>query len=158
MLRVMEKEITDLHPWEANPRINDHAVKAVAGSIKTFGFNVPILCDQNMTIVAGHTRWKAAKKLGLDKVPVIVVEMTDEQRKAFSIADNRTAEIADWDFPKLRDVLEDLQAEDFDLHDLGYSDADLRRMLFKDEADEDDLPPVPESPRPKPLTVREESN
>ena len=58
-------------------------MNAVAESIRSFGFNVPILCDQNMTIIAGHTRWKAAQKLGLEKVPVIIVEMTDAKRRAF---------------------------------------------------------------------------
>lgn len=74
MLQVQEIEISRLHPWEDNPRLNEHAVNTVAESIRSFGFNVPILCDQNMTIVAGHTRWKAAQKLGLEKVPVIIVE------------------------------------------------------------------------------------
>lgn len=95
MLQVQELELTSLHPWEGNPRVNDHAVNAVAESIRSFGFNVPILCDQNLTIVAGHTRWKAAKKLEMTEVPVIVVEMTDTQRRAFSVADNKTAELAD---------------------------------------------------------------
>ena len=98
MLKVEEIALTRLHPWDDNPRLNNHAVDAVAKSIRSFGFNVPILCDQNLTIVAGHTRWKAAQKLGMAKVPAIVVEMTDAQRRAFSIADNKTAEIADWIF------------------------------------------------------------
>ena len=87
MLEVKEIELVDLHPWDDNPRLNEHAVDAVAESIRSFGFSVPILCDQNLTIVAGHTRWKAAKKIGMDKVSVIVVEMTDAQRRAFAIAD-----------------------------------------------------------------------
>jgi ParB/RepB/Spo0J family partition protein len=102
MLQVQEIEIEKLHPWEDNPRLNDHAVDAVAESIRSFGFNVPILCDQNLLIIAGHTRWKAAQKLGLEKVPVLLVEMTDAKRRAFAVADNKTAEIADWEFPKLR--------------------------------------------------------
>lgn len=108
--------------------------------------NVPILCDQNMTIVAGHTRWKAAKKLGLEKAPVIQLQLTEEQRKAFSIADNKTAEIADWDFPKLREVLDELRSEDIDLHNLGFSDEDLRRILLTEEVDEDELPNVEGEP------------
>jgi len=108
MLRVQEIELGKLNPWEGNPRSNEHAVDAVAESIHSFGFNVPILCDQNLTIIAGHTRWKAAKKLGMEKVPVIVIEMTDAKRRAFAVADNKTAEIADWDFSKLKEVLEEL--------------------------------------------------
>ena len=102
--------------------MNDQAVNAVAESIRSFGFNVPIVCDQNLTIVAGHTRWKAAQKLGMTTVPVIVIEMTDAQRRAFSVADNKTGEIADWDFPKLREVLEELRCEDIDIGSLGFSD------------------------------------
>lgn len=120
MLQVQEIELIRLQPWKNNPRSNDHAVDAVAESIRSFGFNVPILCDQNLTIVAGHTRWKAAQKLGMTKVSAIVVEMTDTQRRAFSIADNKTAEIADWDFPKLGEVLEELRSEDFDFKSLGF--------------------------------------
>jgi ParB/RepB/Spo0J family partition protein len=84
MLQVREVELSQLKPWEDNPRLNDQAVAAVARSIRTFGFNVPILCDQNLTIIAGHTRWKAAKELDLKAVPVIVLEMTDAQRRGTS--------------------------------------------------------------------------
>lgn len=150
MLQVLEKPIDELKPWEANPRINDHAIDQVAKSIQTFGFNVPILCDQNMIIIAGHTRWKAAKKLGLQNVPTIAIEMTDEQRKAFSIADNKTAEIADWDMPKLRNLLEELRGEDLDLQNLGFSDADLRRIFLTEEVDEDEIPLIPGSAKTKP--------
>lgn len=140
MLEVKEIELISLHPWEGNPRLNEHAVAAVAESILSFGFNVPILCDQNLTIVAGHTRWKAAQKLGMMKVPVIVVEMTDEKRRAFAIADNKTAEIADWDFPKLREVLEELRSEDIDIKSLGFSDEEIRRLLLDDGEDENSVP------------------
>ena len=138
--------MTRLRPWEDNPRRNEHAVAAVAESIRSFGFNVPILCDQNLTIIAGHTRWKAAQKLGMTKVPVIVIEMTDAQRRAFSIADNKTAEIADWDFPKLGDILEELRSEDIDIKSLGFSDEEIRRLLLDDSADGDSVPEVSDSP------------
>ena len=118
-IKVQEIETDRLKPWADNPRINEHAVDAVARSISTFGFNVPILCDQNLTIVAGHTRWKAAKKLGMLSVPVIVLEMTDAQRRAFAIADNKTGEIARWNFPKLEQVLIQLRSEKLDLRSLG---------------------------------------
>jgi len=129
MLATEEIEVQRLKPWDGNPRKNDHAVEAVARSIETFGFNVPILCDQQFMIIAGHTRWKAARKLGMAAVPVIRLTMTESQRKAFAVADNKTSEIADWDFPKLREVLEKLQSEDTDLASLGYSDAELRALL-----------------------------
>ena len=129
MLQVQEIELIKLHPWEDNPRLNDPAVVAVAESIRSFGFNVPILCDQNLTIIASHTRWKAAKKLGMNNIPVIIVEMTDARRRAFTIADNKTAEIADWDFPKLKGVLEELKSEDVDIKSLGFSDEELLDLL-----------------------------
>jgi len=142
MLQVHEIETVKLQPWEDNPRLNDHAVDAVAKSIQSFGFNVPILCDQNLTIIAGHTRWKAAKKIGMNTVPVIVVEMTDAQRKAFTIADNKTAEIADWDFPKLKDILEELRFEDVDIKSLGFSDEEIRRLIFNSNEDENMIPEI----------------
>jgi hypothetical protein len=129
MLQVQEIEIEKLHPWENNPRLNDQAVDAVAESIRSFGFNVPILCDQNMTIIAGHTRWKASLKLGLVEVPVIIIEMTDAKRQAFAITDNKTAEIAGWDFPKLRDLLEELRSEDIDIKSMGFSDEEIIELL-----------------------------
>jgi site-specific DNA-methyltransferase (adenine-specific) len=146
MLKVEEIALTRLHPWDDNPRLNNHAVDAVAKSIRSFGFNVPILCDQNLTIVAGHTRWKAAQKLGMAKVPAIVVEMTDAQRRAFSIADNKTAEIADWNFPRLREVLEELRSEDIDIGSLGFSDQEIRRLLLDDRVDEDSVPEINDAP------------
>jgi len=141
--------VSKLKPWDDNPRLNDHAVEAVARSIRRFGFNVPILCDKGRNIIAGHARWKAAVKLGMAAVPVIVLPMTESQRKAFAVADNKTAEIADWDFPKLREVLEELQGEDVDLADLGYSDAELRQLWELESKDEDELPVCAGSPRVK---------
>jgi ParB-like chromosome segregation protein Spo0J len=136
MLQVRKVDLFQLKPWEDNPRLNDHAVAAVVQSIRTFGFNVPILCDQNLTIIAGHTRWKAAKEVGLETVPVIVLQMTDIRRRAFSLADNKTAEIAGWNFPKLQDALAELSLEDIDLSDLGFSKPELIALLA-DEAEPD---------------------
>lgn len=145
MIEVQEMALSELKPWAGNPRINDDAVDAVAESIRTFGFNVPILCDEGLTIIAGHTRWKAATRLGMEKAPVIILPMTEVQRKAFAVADNKTAEIADWDFPKLRDVLKELQAEEeVPLSSLGFSDEDLRRFLGMTEKDEDNVPAASE--------------
>jgi len=142
MLQIHEIEIDKLIPWEDNPRLNECAVNAVAESIRSFGFNVPILCDQNSIIIAGHTRWKAAQKLGSDKVPVIVIEMTDAKRRAFTVADNKTAEIADWDFPKLKEVLEELGSEDIDIRSLGFSGEEIRRFIFDEDDDENVVPEV----------------
>ena len=129
MLSVQEVGVERLRPWEGNPRINEHAVDAVAQSIRSFGFNVPILCDQNMMIVAGHTRWKAAKRLGLQSVPVIQLEMTDVQRRAFALADNKTGELAGWDYGRLEKVLEELAATKVELPSLGFSEAELQALL-----------------------------
>jgi site-specific DNA-methyltransferase (adenine-specific) len=102
-----------LIPYENNPRNNDKAVEAVANSIKEFGFKVPIIIDKNNVIVAGHTRLKAAKKLGLKDVPVIVADdLTDDQIKAFRLADNKTGEIATWNDEML---LEELKNINFDM-------------------------------------------
>ena len=139
---MYEIELNRLYPWDDNPRLNDHAVDAVVDSIRSFGFNVPILCDHNYLIIAGHTRWKAAKKLGLEKVPVIVIEMTDEKRRAYVIADNRTAEIAEWDFPKLKQVLEELRSEDVDITSLGFSDEEIKKLILK--GDDDHINILPE--------------
>ena len=94
--------VDDLTPYENNPRINDKAVEYVANSIKEFGFKVPIVVDENNIIVAGHTRLKASKKLGLEQVPVIVAsDLTDEKVRAFRLADNKVSELAEWDEEKL---------------------------------------------------------
>lgn len=116
--------INDIVPYENNPRNNDAAVDAVANSIKEFGFKVPIIIDKNNVIVAGHTRLKAAQKLGLEEVPVIIADdLTDDQIKAFRLADNKVGELAEWDFTKLEKELEML---DFDMGDFGF---DMKELL-----------------------------
>ena len=126
-------ELSSLKPWQDNPRVNDQAVDAVAKSIKSFGFNSPILCDQQFTIIAGHTRWKAAEKIGMKSVPVLILEMTEAQRRAYSVADNKTGEIAEWDYPKLREVLEELRCDQIDLSSLGYPESELEALLREEE-------------------------
>ena len=99
---VKEISLADLKPYENNPRRNDSAVDAVAKSIKEFGWRQPVVIDSDNVIVCGHTRFKAAQKLGLEKVPCIVADdLTPEQIKAFRLVDNKTAELAGWDFEKL---------------------------------------------------------
>jgi hypothetical protein len=129
MLTIQEIALSELHPWEDNPRENEQAVDVVAESIRSFGFNVPILCDQNKMIIAGHTRWKAAQKLDMEKVPVILLDMNDTQRRAFAIADNKTAEIADWNFPKLKEILLELKSEDIDVKSMGFSAEEIKELL-----------------------------
>lgn len=111
-MKITEKKIGDLIPYENNPRNNEKAVEAVAASIREFGFKVPIIIDRENVIVAGHTRLKAAQKLGLASVPCIVADdLTDEQIKAFRLADNKTAELAEWDFAKLEEELAEIEMD-----------------------------------------------
>lgn len=118
-MKIVNKKIDDLIPYENNPRNNDDAVEFVANSIKEFGFKVPIIIDKNNVIVAGHTRYKASQKLGLETVPCVVADdLTEEQIKAFRLADNKTAEIATWDYDLLEKELADLV--DFDMSDFGF--------------------------------------
>ena len=120
---IQEIKLDVLIPYENNPRINDKAVNQVANSIKEFGFKVPIVIDKNNVIVAGHTRLKAAKKLGLDTVPVIVADdLTDEQIKAFRLADNKVSELAEWDFEKLDAEIKSLS---IDMQSFGFDDFKL---------------------------------
>lgn len=96
-ISIVMRNIKDIIPYEKNPRKNDMAVDAVVSSIKEFGFKNPVIVDKDMVIIAGHTRYKAAKKLGIEEIPCISAEdLTEEQVKAFRIADNKTAELAEW--------------------------------------------------------------
>ena len=118
-MEIVTKQIKDLIPYEQNPRKNDEAVKYVANSIKEFGFKVPIVIDKNNVIVAGHTRYKASKKLKLKEVPCIVADdLTDEQIKAYRLADNKVSETAEWDFDLLTDELTDIL--DIDMNEFGF--------------------------------------
>lgn len=123
-------------PYDKNPRKNDVAVDAVAASIKEFGFRIPILLDKNGTIIAGHTRLKAATKLGLKEVPCIYADdLNEEQVKALRLADNKTAELADWDFDLLNDELLDII--DIDMTSFGFEELLDARPDLEDEEDFD---------------------
>ena len=139
-MKIIDKRIEEIYPYQRNPRRNDGAVDAVAASIREFGFKVPVVIDKEGVIVAGHTRVKAAKKIGLRTVPCIVADdLTDEQVKAFRLADNRVSELADWDFDLLRLELDDLSLDMtlFEFPDLD-DDVDMsnlsERVGEKDEA------------------------
>ena len=120
-MQVEQIPVSALVPYENNPRKNDEAVGVVAASIREFGFRVPIIVDKNNVIVAGHTRLKAAQKLGLDTVSVIRADdMTDEQIRAFRLADNKTAEAAGWDFAALEEELANI---DLDMSQFGFDTA-----------------------------------
>lgn len=137
-MEIVNKNINNLKPYEKNPRINDEAVKYVMESIKQFGFKVPIVIDSNDVIVCGHTRYKAAKKLKLDKVPCVIADdLTEEQIKAYRLADNKVAEKAEWDFNLLNEELEDLI--NFDMELLGFDDDVLEDNAEKVEEDDFDV-------------------
>lgn len=145
-MQIIEKRLNEITPYEKNPRKNDSAVEYVANSIREFGFKVPLVIDNDGVIVAGHTRWKAAKKLGLKTVPCIIADdLTDEQVKAFRLADNKVAEKAEWDFDLLAGELDELI--DFDMSVFGFEE---ETMEEETEVVEDDFEAEPpEEPKSK---------
>jgi hypothetical protein len=138
-MNLETRKIDAIQPYEKNPRINEHAVAAVADSISAFGFRQPIVVDADGVIIVGHTRWKAAQLLGLDTVPVIVAaDLTPEQAKAYRLADNKTGELAEWDMEILPVELSDLQQSgEIDLSALGFNLDELDKLLTG-ELDEED--------------------
>lgn len=136
-------------PYANNPRINDQAVDAVARSISEFGFRQPIVVDADHVIIVGHTRWKAAQKLGLETVPVhVATDLTPAQIRAYRIADNKTATLAEWDLGLLPLELMGLKEMDFDLDLLGFSADELAELMnpgMEDGlTDPDDVPAPPD--------------
>ena len=138
-METITKKVSELIPYINNPRNNDDAVDAVASSIKNFGFKVPIVIDSNNEIINGHTRLKAAKKIGLETVPVIIADdLTSEQVKAFRLADNKVAEIATWDEDALTVELEELKSLDFDMSEFEFDnhdkyEGDIEDIFFESE-------------------------
>ena len=118
-MQIIDKKIGEIKPYEKNPRKNDNAVDAVASSISQFGFKNPIVIDGNNVIICGHTRYKAAQKLGLDVVPCVVADdLTEEQIKAYRLADNKVAELAEWDIDLLGEELDGIF--DIDMSEFGF--------------------------------------
>ena len=147
-MEIINKKLDESIPYINNPRNNDDAVDAVASSIKNFGFKVPIVIDGQNEIINGHTRLKAAKKLGLKEVPVIIADdLSPEQIKAFRLADNKVGEIATWDENLLAIELEGLADLDFDMEQFGFEELDFdeENEIIEDEFDEE----LPEEPKSK---------
>ena len=143
-MNIIEKSITEVKPYEKNPRKNDQSVDKVANSIKEFGFKVPIVVDKNNIIVCGHTRYKAAKKLGLSVVPCVVADdLTEEQIKAYRLADNKVGEDSLWDMDLLGSELEDIL--NIDMEDFGFSLPEVETEVVEDDYDK----PAPEEPKSK---------
>ena len=129
-MKVEQRKTTEIKPYDKNPRDNDGAVEAVARSIREYGFRQPIVVDADGVIIVGHTRWKAAQKLGLEEVPVhVATDLTPTQIKAYRIADNKVAELAAWDMDLLPIELSELRGMDVDLELLGFSSEELEKML-----------------------------
>lgn len=121
-MQVENWKIEDVTPYENNPRKNDEAVEYVANSIREFGFQQPLVVDSEGVLIVGHTRLKAAQELGLTEVPVIVADnLTDDQVKAYRLADNKTGEKSWWDWGKLNEELEDIDWFEMNMEDFGFS-------------------------------------
>lgn len=143
-MKIVMKKVIQLSEYENNPRHNEEAIEAVANSIKSFGFKVPIVITSDHVIIAGHTRLKAAISLDLEEVPCIIADdLSADQIKAFRLADNKTAELATWDFTKLENELIDI---DLDMLQFGFKE--LEEGL-PDNASDDDFDideEIPETP------------
>jgi DNA modification methylase len=150
-MKIEIADITSIKPYENNPRkLSETAIEKVAMSLKEYGFRQPIVVDKDRVIVAGHTRFRASKKLGLKQVPVSIIDnLTDEQINAYRIADNRTAEESEWDNELLKMEIKELEAKDFKLDLLGFNEDQLNDILFEEKqglTDEDEVPEAPEEP------------
>jgi len=147
-MKVVKRKIKDVTPYENNPRLNDGAVDAVGKSLQEFGWRQPIVVDSEGVIIVGHTRWKAALKLGLKEVPVhVATDLTEAQVKAYRLADNQTAAIAEWDYDLLPIEIGQLQDMGFDIPIIGFSEDALAEIM--DPGVEDGLTDpdaVPEPP------------
>jgi len=140
-----------LSPWAENPRRNDKAVAKVAESIKRFGFASPIIVrEEGMEIIAGHTRWAAAKKLGLDRVPVRTLKLDPAEARLLALADNKLGEVAEWDDDQLRKLLAEVSKDDAELAGWGQDELDAlmgEASIVEGQTDPDDAPEAPASPR-----------
>ena len=127
LMEIEEVNIAVIKPYWRNPRNNDKAIEGVAQSIRDYGFNSPIIVDKEYTIVAGHTRYKALQQLGYEVVPVVVVDLPAQKVKEYRIADNKTAELGDWDYPKL--ILELKEIADLPTMQTYFNDLDVQSVV-----------------------------
>jgi hypothetical protein len=150
-MNIEHRNLAEITPYDRNPRQNEPAVEAVARSIAQFGWRQPIVVEQQNVIVVGHTRYKAAQRLGLTAVPVhVATDLTPEQIRAYRIADNKLAELAAGDLDLLPEELAASDAAQFDLDLLGFSEQELAQLLREEIApghtDPDELPEPPDEP------------
>lgn len=140
-MNVIDLPIKAIKPYKHNPRKNDKAVEYVANSLRTFGWKQPIVIDENYEIVAGHTRWKAAKTLGMETVPCVLADdLTPEQVQAYRLADNKLAEMSDWDFDLLEMEMNDIDPNLFDMADFGFFNDDIEEGPDKTYTAKIDIP------------------
>ncbi len=154
-MKIKTAKIEDLNPAPYNPRVHpEKAISRLKASIERFGYTNPVLVQKGTnTIIAGHARVEAAKQAGLDEVPVIYLDFDDVTAKAYNIADNRLAELTEWDFPKLKDLITEIDTGAFDIELTGFSEAELKGIIDYDPypaSDKDDA--VPEVAEGEPIT------
>ncbi|MEZ6100265.1 MAG: DNA methyltransferase [Pirellulaceae bacterium] len=154
-MKIELRSLSDIKPYPNNPRQNDDAVEAVAKSLREYGFRQPIVVDAEGVIICGHTRWKAAQMLGLEKAPVhVATDLTPAQIKAYRIADNKSGEIATWNYDLLPIELGELQTSGYDLGLLGFDQEELAKLLSGDVqeglTDPDEVPEPPDAPVTQP--------
>ena len=154
-MKITTVAINEVIPYARNPRKNEDAIAKVSASLKEYGWQQPIVVDSEMVIIAGHTRLEAAKRLGMDEVPIHIADkLTEAQVKAFRIADNRLSQEAEWDIDLLKIELGDLESLDFDLSLTGFDDDELNALML--EALEEGLTDEDAAPEPPadPIAVR----
>lgn len=139
-MKITDKRLDEIKPYENNPRLNKESVKFVKNSIRKFGFKVPIVIDKDNVIVAEHTRYLASKELNLETVPCVVADdLTEKQIKAFRLADNKTAEKSEWNFDLLDVELDDLKF-DFDMSEFGFEFEEEPETETEDIVEDDFIP------------------
>ena len=154
-MEIKTVKISELRPHPKNPRVHpDSAIDKLVRSIKEFGWTNPILVSKDGYILAGHARLKAAEKAGIQEVPVIYLELEGAKAEAYLIADNRLQDETDWDMPKLKDLLQELDTGEFDLELTGFDMGEIEDLMTQfhvpGEIVEDEAPEPPEEPVTKP--------
>ena len=146
-MEIVYVSLDKIKPYKNNPRNNKKAVAKVARSIKEYGFKVPCVLDKNFTLITGHTRYEAAKKIGMKKIPCIIADdLSTAKANAFRIADNKVGEFSQWDMDKLKDELSKLSLEDISFEDLGFDNSEIGYLedvdidaLFEEAEEIDDV-------------------
>lgn len=135
-MEIQKIKVSEIISYDRNPRRNDHVVDKVAAGIREFGFRVPVILKKDKTLIDGHLRLKAAKKLGLEEIPALfATDMNETQIKAFRISINKLAELADWDEDLLSLEFEDLKLANFDLDLTGFNPEDVSAITEMPEVD-----------------------